>query len=66
MQDYLQRYLVQVQNTVKCIKFQEELDFCGSPGPLFLPTLGAVALVNLVNNRIFPSEFKHLHMQLPK
>ena len=34
MQDYLQKYLVQVWNTVRCIKFHTELDFCGSPGPV--------------------------------
>ena len=39
MQDYLQRYPVQVYNTVKYIKFQAELDFRVSPGPLFLPTI---------------------------
>ena len=52
MQDYLQRYLVQVENIVKCIKFQAQLNYRGpldpgpwSPRPLFLPTPNNKSLI---------------------
>ena len=47
-----------IEYSVKCIKHQKELDPCGFPGPLFIPTLNLGSLGNVlsgfvVNKTIF-------------